>query len=93
MMISVKVYHHKVFGKGLVELTLCDGATVKDAFGKLDLLFGARFEQKTGMKFERTLKSVFNVFLNGNYLNVQADLECKLKDGDRMVILRPVSGG
>jgi len=93
MLVTVKVYYYEVFGKGLIELNLNDGATVKDALDKLNKRFGARFKEKTGKKLEEALKNIFNVFLNGKYLDIPSDLGHKLKDGDKLLILRPIGGG
>jgi MoaD family protein len=92
--VTVKIYYYEVFGKGSIKLNLNDCATVRDSLNELDKRFSAKLEEKTGRKLEEeALERRFNVFLNGTYLNLPYDLGRKLKDGDELVILRPVSGG
>ncbi|GAG02183.1 unnamed protein product [marine sediment metagenome] len=76
-----------------MEINLYDSATVSDALNELNKRFSATFKEKTGRKLEEALESLFNLFLNGTYLNLPSDLERKLKEKDEIIILRPVSGG
>ena len=93
MLVTVKIYYYDVFGKGLIELNLKDGATLKDAINELDEKFGDALEEKTGMRLEKALGSHLRVFLNGRFLSLPADIEHKLNHGDELIILTPVSGG
>jgi len=93
MLVTVKVYYYEVFGRGSIELNLNDGATLRDAVNELNVRFGDAFEKKTGRKLEGALESPFNVFLNGTAIRLPAEIGHKLKDGDELVILRPVGGG
>jgi len=93
LLVKVKVYYYEVFGKGLIELNLDDCATVRDALNELNNRFGLRFKEKTGIDLKVAFKKLFNVFLNGEYLNLSSDLNRRLRDGDKLVILRPVGGG
>lgn len=93
MLVTVKIYYYEVFGKGLIELNLNEGATVRDVLDELNEKFGDKFKEKTGRDLKEAFKSLFNLFLNGRRLDPSSDLGCKLKDGDKIVILRPVSGG
>ena len=93
MKITVKAHYYEVFGKGLIELEVKEDATVKDVLGILNERYGATFKEKTGRTLEEALKNVFNLFLNGAYLDLSFEMKRKLKDGDELIILRPVSGG
>ena len=76
-----------------MRLDLNDCATVGDALRELDRIFGVEFERKTGSSFQKALETTFILFLNGIRRYVPNDLEQKLKEGDELVLLRPVSGG
>jgi len=89
----VKIYHYEVFGKGLMQLDLDHGATLGDAIKELDRMFGVEFEKKTGNRLERALETTFILFLNGTRRYVPSDLGQELKEGDELILLRPVSGG
>lgn len=93
ILVEVKIYYFKVFRKGSISLTLHFGATVSDAFNQLNEQFGEAFEKETGKNFMETLGSYFNVFLNGKYLDLPLGLKIKLRDQDKLMILRPVGGG
>ena len=92
MIVTVKVYYYEVFEKGLIELSLDDNATVRDALNLLDQKFGLKFKKKTGISLKEALKRRFNVFLNGECFDLKC-LNYMLNDGDILTILRPVSGG
>lgn len=93
MLVEVKIYYFKVFRKGSISLNLDVGATVSDAFNQLNEKFGEAFEKEFGKKFLDTLGSIFNVFLNGKYLDLPLGLKNKLRDKDQLMIHRPVGGG
>lgn len=93
MKVTVKVYYYEVFGKGLIELNMSDHATIKDLLNLLDQKFGLKFREKTGISLKEALKRRFNLFLNGEYLDLKSSLDRILNDGDRLTILRPVGGG
>jgi molybdopterin converting factor small subunit len=91
--VLINIYYYTVFGKGIITLCLKDQATIKDALNELTDRFGETFELKTGRKLDDALKSPFNIFLNEKYIDLPSDLGRRLTDEDKIVILRPVSGG
>ena len=93
MLVKVKIYYFEVFQKGLLTLTLEDGATVRDALSKVITRFGEEFRKKTGATLEHSFETVFNVFLNGTHITLSSAFEFQLKDGDELILLRPVRGG
>jgi sulfur carrier protein ThiS len=93
VIINVKVYHYEVFGEGSMKLNLENNATVKDVLDILGGRFGESFEEKTGKKFEDELQNTLAVFLNGTRIFVPYDKGHRLRNGDELVILRPVGGG
>lgn len=93
ILVTVRIYYYEVFGKGMITLNLNDGATIKDLLSQLGERFGADFEKNTGTKLERAFESFFRILLNGSRVTLQSDAERGLKDGDELVILRPISGG
>lgn len=93
MLVAIKIFYYEVFGKGSIKFNLDNEAVVKDALNELDILYGARFKEKTGIDFKEALKKPFHVFLNGKFIDIPSDLNRKLKDNDELTILRPVGGG
>jgi hypothetical protein len=75
ILVEVKIYYFKVFGKGSISLNLDVGATVSDAFNQLNEKYGEAFEKEFGKTFLGTLGSIFNVFLNGKYLDLSLGLK------------------
>lgn len=91
--VEVKIYYFKVFGKGLFSLPFDAGATVSDVLHHLNEEYGEVFEKEAGKNFLEALGTYFNLFLNGKPLMFPVDLQMRLKDQDKLLILRPVSGG
>jgi len=93
MLVHVKIYYFSVFGKGSFALDLDADATVLDALSALNDKFGEAFEREVGRELMGAFESYFNVFLNGRHLDLPSQSAQGLKGGDKLIILRPVSGG
>lgn len=93
MLVHVKIYYFSVFGKGSFALDLEADATVLAALSVLNDKFGIDFKREVGKDLMGAFQSYFNVFLNGRHLDLPSQLAQGLKGGDKLIILRPVSGG
>ncbi len=91
--VAVKTFHFEVFGKGLLTLDPNDGATLRDILNEVDRRFGDKFREKTGADLQQALRSHLRIYLNGVHVSFPAESDRKLKDGDELSILRPISGG
>ena len=94
MIVEVKIYYYSVFGKGVLSMEFPgDEVTVQDALSRLATDYGEAFEGRSGRNLGESFGTYFNVFLNGEHIPPTEHSKTKLRDRDRLVILRPVSGG
>jgi molybdopterin converting factor small subunit len=93
MIIKLKIYFFSVFEKGDISLEFDEEATVGDVIGELDRTYGERFQDEYGKPLLEAFSKDFNVFLNDSYLRFPAGNNRKLKDNDKFLISRPISGG
>lgn len=93
MLVNVKIFYFSVFKKGSISLFFSNDVTVFDALKELNDKFGEDFEKETGKNLMESFGTYFNIFLNGNYLELPLKIRHKLKNEDQLIILRPVSGG
>lgn len=95
MRVELKLYStlKEITGRRLIQLDLKEESTVNDAVKKLEERFGREFKEKTGYSLRESLEKRFNMFLNGKILKLPGDYEFQLKEGDELVIVRPVGGG
>jgi molybdopterin converting factor small subunit len=94
MIVEVKIFYYSVFGKGSLSVEFKKGnVTVQDVLSRLEEDYGKDFKKKSSRNLSESFGTYFNIFLNGEHLSIPEQAGTKLKDKDRMVILRPVSGG
>jgi len=93
MIIKLKIYFYSVFDKGNIMLEFDEGAFVEDVIRELSRIYGERFREEYGKTLPEAFDQDFNVFLNDSYLRFPEDKDIRLKDSDRFLISRPLSGG
>jgi hypothetical protein len=59
----------------------------------LNIRYGEAFKTETGKCLLDAFYSYFKVFLDGSYVDLPLESSGKLKDDDKLLIFRPVSGG
>jgi MoaD family protein len=89
MVVHFKFYTllREIIGKENLRLRLKRGATVQEAFDRLVAQYGWRL--KKGLFHQGN----WVIMLNNKNIKFLNDLKTPLKDGDRIAILSPLSGG
>ena len=91
--IKIKIYYYEVFGNGNLEFTFDKDINVDDVFKEINRIYGKKFERLYGKTFLKAVYDDFNIFLNNNHISGFSGSKRILKNGDSLLILRPVSGG
>jgi MoaD family protein len=82
-----------LFGRGLLDVALAEGATVADLMGSMAQTYG---EQASRYFAEETDEAGFyrlRVMVNGRDITVLGGRQTVLSDGDEILMLTPVAGG
>ena len=89
MIIKIKFYStlRAIVGKESLNLRLRQGATVQGVLGQLTGRYGYELKRKLAQSGN------WVIMLNDKNIKFMNDLETSLKDGDRIAILSPLSGG
>jgi molybdopterin synthase sulfur carrier subunit len=69
------------------------GATVRAVLNKLSTKYGKNFREYIFDQREKTIRPQISIMINGQGLKNPESLNARLKDGDIMAILPPISGG
>jgi molybdopterin converting factor small subunit len=93
MIIKLKIYFYSVFDKGDLTLEFDEEAFVGDVILELSRIYGGRFLEEYEKPLQEAFGQDFNVFLNDSYLRFPEDNNIRLKDSDKFLISRPISGG
>jgi molybdopterin converting factor small subunit len=91
--VSIKIYYMSIFQDGYMNLEFNKGATMLDVLNELNIRYGEAFKTETGKCLLDAFYSYFKVFLDGSYVDLPLESSGKLKDDDKLLIFRPVSGG
>jgi len=91
--VDVKIYYMSIFQNGYIKLEFNKGAIILDVLNELKIRYGEAFKKETGKCLLEAFYSYFKVFLNGMYVDLPLKINEKLKDNDKLLIFRPVSGG
>lgn len=76
-------------GTGVMELTLPEGALVKDLIMELESRFGFEMRSRTSGELDPNIK----ILVNGREIIYLDGMETRLKDGDVVAFIPPVGGG
>lgn len=76
-----------------MNLEFSKGATMLDVLNELNIRYGEAFKTETGKPLLDAFYSYFKVFLNGSYVDLPLGSSEKLRNDDKLLIFRPVSGG
>jgi MoaD family protein len=75
------------------QIELADGSSVCDLLSFLAEKHGEPFKTSVYEPNEDDLKPYYILSVNGLLINQLNDMETKLKDGDRLIVMPVVSGG
>ena len=89
MIIKIKFYStlRAIVGKESLKLRLRQGATLQEVLDQLTGRYGGELKRKLAQSGN------WLIMLNDKNIKFMNDLETLLKDGDRIAILSPLSGG
>jgi molybdopterin converting factor small subunit len=91
--VNVKIYYMSIFQNGDINLEFNKGVTILDVLNELSIRYGEAFKKEAGRSLLQAFYSYFKVFLNGAYVDLPLEQTQKLKDNDKLLVFRPVSGG
>ena len=93
--VTVKLYSvlREIAGKSTLKMEVPDKSSVKDVIDKIIHQFKEGFEDRYRLVGGGNITEYFLVFVNNTPISHLAGLETKIKEGDVLDILEPVSGG
>ena len=91
MAITVKFFANFREAAGVDRVEIKDVKDVHDLLGALVARFGERLSKE--LLEDKKPRKIVNLMVNGRGVDLQNELNKKLKDGDSVMIFPPVSGG
>lgn len=82
-----------LLGRGEMELTLADGATIDDLLAELTEIGGEKLAPYVRVPKEESAHAPLRVMVNGRDIAVLAGRKTVLKEGDEVLIFIPIAGG
>jgi len=87
------MYIADALGGRKIEVELDDNADISVLFANLSESYGEAFRERIYKKDGSVKKGHFSVMLNGRNIFALYGFDCKLREGDDVVILPAISGG
>lgn len=94
--IKVRLYAalREIVGKNELVINVSQGTSVKRAMRSLFKKYEEEFKQRYGFSFQKDgTEKRFLVFVNDNPLHSLNGFDTELKEGDKVDVLEPISGG
>jgi molybdopterin converting factor small subunit len=82
-----------LLGRGEMELSLADGATVDDALTELTQIGGETLAPYLAVPKEESAHAPLRVMVNGRDIAALAGRKTVLEEGDDILIFIPIAGG
>ena len=92
-MVTVKILNYDIFNEGSMHFEIYEDTTVYEILKKIEKTYGDKYEKKVGRKLLNDINTNYRIFLNNNYLDISTITKQPVKNGDNILILKPISGG